>query len=1045
MIENNQKTSNLVLSQLPEHVRDNPEYANFNLFLKAYYEWMETNGKVTDRSKNLLNYKDVDATTEEFIDYFNNEFLPFFPRESLVSQEQAVKVARQLYQSKGTPASYEFLFRVLYNTDVEIFNTKDSVFKASGGSWYIAKSLKLLSANPYFLETKNYRIFGEVSKSIATIEAAVLVGSKTEIFISNIQRLFNSGETVRIVDSNNQDVLFGGNILRAKIVGQISQIKVSPTNRGLTYQPGDPVVVYGGLNANVANPVGATAKIGEITKGSIQRINVVNGGYGYSEKPNTIIIIEDSAISGARANVASVSPYLPPAFKIINGGKGYRVNDSLVYEESTFAYVSEVDAEGAILNLKYSISLNAQAIVGITASVFSSNTQATGASIQTATAVGNARANVAFIPMDVIGFKKEIRLSNANFFFANVATSTKDTTLANAFTFGSITTYPISSVFVDNGGGGITKIPEITALSTYRTEDSFDEFSINSSLESLGILGPIQISNGGSGYQVNDRIVFTGGRGQGPYANVIGVNGTGAITAVDYFIDPQYRKYPKWPLGGMGYVNDYLPSLSVTSTNPSATGASLFVPGILGTGATFSPVVDRAGSVTTISIENYGEDYEFKPNVSIRIQDIVVSNVAIENLPQKDDVIYQGPTINLASYTARVNSVSLLAADANSQLSLYNLRVYNYDSKPNPKLPLVIDGKYISLPMANSAFPQFVQTYNYFDAVGNQTVYSRTYDKFGVITFGDGSAKANATFLNGLVIGDGQYLTTQGQPSSYDVLQSTKYNNFTYQITLEKEIVKYREVLLNLLHPTGTNVIGRYALKSNNKLYHHAQQGLYSGETLAYYLGEHVSDALSITTSFTNKSNNVIKFNNKLGSNLEDFIFPNVSTIEIKNNRGVNIKSLVVDVNDAQDSITIASNVWLTFGNVAVVTGTSGTNTLNITSLTGQFDYENNGVYSNTSYPLKDIVYTGDSIKVNNNIYTVKSVNYSDDQIVLTTNLSSNENTLLSVKRNFIANSTISSNQIKIFGPIGLQYIPEITTEDGITLTTEDDRTILLG
>ena len=1045
MIENGRKTSLQVLDQLPEHVRDNPDYINFHRFIQAYYEWMEQTGKVTDRSKNLLSYKDIDRTTNEFLDYFTNDFLPYFPKESLISKQEAVKVARQLYQSKGTPGSYEFLFRVLYNTDVELFNTKDSVFKASAGSWYISKSLKLLSNDPYFLQTKNYRIFGESSKSIATIEAAVLVGNKTELFISNIERLFNSGETVRIVDSNNQDVLFGGEVLRAKIVGQISQIKINPTSRGLTYQPGDPVVVYGGLNANVANPIGATAKVGEITKGSIQRINVVNGGYGYSMKPNTLIIIEDSAISGARANVASISPYLPPAFKIVNGGQGYKINDPIVYDESTFAFVSEVDVDGTITNIKYSTTVNAQAIVGVTAQVFSSNAQASGAIIQTATAVGNARANVAFIPLDVIGFKKEIRLSNANFFFANTATSTKDTTLANAFTFGSLTTYPISSVIVDNGGGGITKVPEITALSTYVTEDSFDEFSINSSLESLGILGPIQISDGGNGYQVNDRIVFSGGRGRGPYANVTAVTANGSITAVEYFIDPQYRTYPKWPLGGMGYTNEYLPSLSVSSANVQASGASLFVPAILGTGATFSPVVDRAGSITTISIDNYGEDYEFKPNVSIRIQDIVVSNVAIENLPQKDDVIYQGPTINLASYTARVNSVSLLSADANSQLSLYNLRVYNYDSQPNPKLPLVIDGKYISLPMANSAFPQFVQTYNYFDAVGNRTVYSRTYDKFGVITYGDGSAKANATFLNGLVFGDGQYLTTQGQPSSYDVLQSTKYNNFTYQITLEKEIAKYREVLLNLLHPTGTNVIGRYALKSNNSMFHHAQQGFYSGKPLAYYLGEHTSDALNIITSFTNKSNNVIKFNNKLGANLETFIFPNVSTIEIKNDRGVNIKSLVVDVNDAKDSITIESNVWLTFANVAVVTGTSGSNTLNITSLTGQFDYENNGVYSNTSYPLKDIVYTGDSIKVNSNIYTVKSVNYLDDEIVLTTNLSSDENTLLSVKRNFIANSTLVSNQIKIFGPIGLQYIPEITTEDGITLTTEDDRTILLG
>jgi hypothetical protein len=277
------------------------------------------------------------------------------------------------------------------------------------------------------------------------------------------------------------------------------------------------------------------------------------------------------------------------------------------------------------------------------------------------------------------------------------------------------------------------------------------------------------------------------------------------------------------------------------------------------------------------------------------------------------------------------------------------------------------------------------------------------------------------------------------------VLQSIKYNNFTYQITLEKEISKYREVLLNLLHPTGTNVIGRYALKSNNEVFHHAQQGFESGQKLSYYLGEHTSDALNIVTSFTNKSNNVIKFNNKLGANLETIIFPNVSTIEIKNDRGVNIKSLVIGVNDAANSITIASNVWLTFGNVASVTGNSGSNTLNITSLTGQFDYENGGVYSNTSYPLKDIVYSGDSIQMNANVYTVETVNFTQNQIVLTTNLSSNENTLLSVKRNFIANSTPVSNQIKIFGPIGVQYVPEIATENDITLITEDGRTILLG
>ena len=166
--------------------------------------------------------------------------------------------------------------------------------KASSGVWYVPKSLKLSTNDTRFLDIKNLRIFGETSKSIATIENSILAKNKIEVFISNIERLFNSGENVRIVDSNNQDVIINGSNLRAKIVGQISQVNVAKDIfgnllRGNNYNTGDPVVIYGGLNTEVANPVGATAEVGQTTTGSVQRINVLTGGFGYNLYPNTII------------------------------------------------------------------------------------------------------------------------------------------------------------------------------------------------------------------------------------------------------------------------------------------------------------------------------------------------------------------------------------------------------------------------------------------------------------------------------------------------------------------------------------------------------------------------------------------------------------------------------------------------------------------------------------------------------------------------------------------------------------------------------------
>ena len=1044
MIENGQLTSLLIKNQLPEYIRDNPDYEKFHTFVKAYYEWMEQTGKVTERTKNLLSLNDIDETSSEFIDYFVNDFLPFFPRETLLSREETVKVARQLYQTKGTPASYEFLFRILFNSNFEVFNTKEAVFKASAGIWYVSKSLKLASSNRNFLDTTNLRIFGLESKSIATIEAAVLIGEKTEIFISNIERLFQSGEFVKVVDSNNQDVLFDGEILTAKIVGQISQIKVNSQKRGSLYQPGDPVVLVDGLDDPV-NGVPASAIVSETTKGSLQRINVVNGGFGYSLKPNTVVTVLNGG--GAKANVYQLANYLPPSYTITNGGTGYRINDKVVHDGGTFAFVSAVDAHGTITDIKYVPSINAQAILGLTAGVESSNVLADGAIIKTSTATRTSKANVSYITTDIIGYKDDVIISNSQFFFANMTSANVDTRLIDALSFSELETSSIFSMIVDNGGGGIFSIPEIEVVSTIPTEDEFDVYGgQRSPIEPLGILAPIQIINGGGWYQANDRIIFSGGSGHGAYANVTSVGANGTITGISYQFDPN-DPFPLYPLGGTGYTNEFLPSVTVQSANAHASGAQIEVPAILGTGAEFSLVVDRVGSVTSIKLENYGEDYSSQPGVSLKVQDIVVSNVAIENLPRKGEYLYQGPTIDLATYVSRVNSISLLAPDANTELSLYNLQVFNYNSNPNPNLVLTIAGedRNINMKMANSAFPQFEKTYTYFDALGNKTVFKRNYNKFGYINYGDGTARANATFLNGLVIGDGQYLTSQGQPSSYDIMQDDRYNNFTYMITVDREIAKYRDILLGLIHPVGANIIGRYGLKSRNNLNLHKQNSLYVSKPLSYYIGEHVSDAVSIVTDFNNKSNNVIVFDHLLGANLETFI-DNSSTIHIESQNGPNVYSEIISVNGSANTITLASNVILTYSNVAVVTGASGQNTLNITSLTGKYDLMNNGNYKYPAYPIRDIVYVGDTILVDNNTSKiVKTVDYLNNKIVLTTNLSSTTNSYLSVNRNFVANSTISSNQIKITSAIGLPYIPQLVTEDGNLITTEDERIILLG
>lgn len=1051
MLQSNQKTSLLVPYELPKFISEDPNYANFVLFVQAYYEWMEQQNNTLDFSKNLLNYMDVDTTTEEFLQYYVNDFLAYFPQDILADKTKAIKIAKELYQSKGTPASYKFLFRVLYNSDVEFLYTKDVIFRASAGKWYVPRSLRLATSDDNFLNIQNLRLFGNRSKSIATVEAAIYDGLKTEVFISNIERLFESGETVTVVDSNNQPVYFlnnqivaagtaGSSTLTALIVGQISQVKIDPNHRGLAYNTGDPIVFYGGLNPDTVGPVGAIAEVGSVTSGSVQRITVVNEGYGYTP---------------SQANTQ------------IGGANTYIQFSNLV----------------------------------------GSSPAAPIATVGTLNPVGSA--NVTFIPTDSIQLKRYHYLGNIagssgantlnpttglwtqqSYQFANLASANANTTLANAFSFTGFTTFPLSSVVVQNQGGGLSAPPAVEAISEYTT----DVYS-QTRLSNLGILAPIQIIRPGSGYANNDQIAIIGGSGYGAYANVT-VNSAGSIVSATYVSNSTNMI----SLGGMGYMNQ-LPvavvsrtangnvtvrntstvvsgngtnftaqfsngALLVTNTNivigtvqsvvnantmiltanASVNGNAnsyylgtslLSIPGILGRDASFTQTLDRIGSITNFNILDNGQDYISAPNVSLKVQDLIVSNVSLLDIPTNGDVIYQGANVNTATYMAYVDSINALQNYVPASNSIYQLRVYNYNSIPQKSLPLKIDSKGLSMDLVGGYTTVRNTTFN------NDITNTRFDSANGIITYGDGYARANATFLNGLVIGNGQYIDTSGQPSSYDVLQSTDYNNYTYQITLSKEIEKYRDVLLNLLHPTGTKVIGRIAMRSSNNMDFMLTDALDTGHTLGYYAGNAATVSIS-TGSAVNPSNNIVKFNNIYGANIADFITANTTEIVFSyGNRSTDVvHGFIIEVNSAANTVTLQDNVWTHFANVAIGTSSNGNNQIiNITSLTYSYNIVNNGNYSNTAYPVLDMIRVGDTITVNGAAQTVTSFTSPYTSVNLSGPLANGANGFISVSRGI----TSLHVNVQIIGPVGVQYFAQLGTENGDILTSETGAWLLIG
>ena len=1027
------KTSIRIPSQLPEFIRDDLNYETFVAFVEAYYEWLElsntsnsaistantTNQGVTYAAQNLLNYSDIDSTLDGFMRYYINDFLPNFPEDALSDKDKVVKLARQLYDSKGTPSSYKLLFRLLYNSDAEMLYTRDLVFRASSGEWYIPKYLKIRSNNSQWISPsilKNLKIFGLTSKSFAVIENVVTTNKayKYNVYISQIERLFQSGEYIKIVDSSNQEIFFkdgqivpagtpGSDTLTAHVVGSISTININPKYRGLKYRVNDPVVVYGGVDELLG--VRAKAHVSETTKGSIQRLNIVDGGYGYRPDPNTKITF--------------------------TGGGG---------------------GSGAIAHVQ---------------------------TVNTAAQV----ANVTFVGSDIIALKSHLRMDAQAYNFSANLSANSSCALANAFSLQSFSTYPIDSVIVDNGGGGYSSVPSATADSLYFDELPSQEIWIKNgviyttnvsgstpvssnthSLASIGILAPIHITSSGAGYQANDKIVFSGGSGVGAFANVTSVDGSGKIQEVSYVSN--YIDTEKYPLGGMGYTNEHLPSLTILSSNVNATGANVVVPGILGTGASFSLQTDRIGSITRIEITEGGEDYVRTPNVSFRVQDLVVTNITGDLgaiLPQTplfqgEDVDISGSEIDYFDWVGYIDSITPLVSTSSPTTDIYKIRVYNYTGNLDLNKPLYAD-------IENQPYPSMYLSTAFDGALTDETAYHN-----GIKSYGNGTAKGSAKFLEGLVYGAGRYLSTVGQPSSYSVLQSEIHNDYTYILSVEKPIAQYRNILKNLLHPSGTRVIGRDILKNNKNFSMGGFPGLGVIHPLQYWLDYPVGDSgatitLQTTGELMNTNIKVVTSGNGYNSltttvqvsspNLPNgvqatavanvangrivgvtftnpgsgYTTPTITILDSTTRSGnanayvtvypkmysnsvvvqtqagsdmfnqisindylyidygpkSNLSSRIHSLDGANSIITLDDDIWLTYPNVAYAYSNLTSNKIVISDIstknTPNYDIINNRNYSNTDNHIEDIVFAGDYITIAGNTYIVKSIDYSTNEI----------------------------------------------------------------
>lgn len=300
-------------------------HPKFQAFLDAYFEWLEkdnteaaTNAK--DIFKSVPNpgaiinhapeYRDVDLTLKQFVDYFKKEIMDFNLEDAAVPDSFLIKRIREVYLAKGTLKSFELLFKLLYNEDIEAYETRDFIVEASEGTYQNTVVC-------YFKIKSGFNDFDNIDFTLSEVLDSENGASKAVVL---------SITPISYVDSDNK-LLF------------LAQLSV---NAG--FQPGEKFVIK-----NKATP---DFHIGVEVVPSLSNIKISNAA-GFS---NTDVVIIKSRSTG-RSTTATIETSSGPVTHLLfrNRGYNYRAGDEFVFTvqdpaegDGASARVTAVDQQGRI-------------------------------------------------------------------------------------------------------------------------------------------------------------------------------------------------------------------------------------------------------------------------------------------------------------------------------------------------------------------------------------------------------------------------------------------------------------------------------------------------------------------------------------------------------------------------------------------------------------------------------------------------------------------------------------------------------------------------
>ena len=652
----NNYISTIVENQLPEFIR--ADHPTFTTLLKKYYEYMEQTGKTLRVGKDLYDYMDVDTTRADLIQYFKTKIIPNFPETSELSTEKLVKAARFFYSKKGSAESFKFLFRTLYGQEVEVYFPKEDILKASDGKWKLPQALRLA-----FTDTSSLVAGGNVN--VFAVSANTITANGFNILTKGI----TVNSYIRIADARRKVVTINtaGDFMRV-------DIPFANTANAQTFDSTKLYKVelseYTNFNIKLLERKLGIGEDSRTTCVIEKAVLTVDGETGrefvelyvsnvtrlFDAGENLIVKYTENGVEKTfKSKIVSLLSNISlfrNRFGRVQTGRKYKTGDPVVLfggltdspdAVKGIAIVNNVST-GSIESVEviqpgYFFRTDPNSLVRII------STSGIGANVLISGIWDDGGANSANIQFntDAIVYKTNITLDNVNYGFDNTINANANTTMANAFSFETITLGKVRALDLEDGGSFFEEQPTFDAISLYESDYSTDQGFLTIPSGQFSQYSPtsnpptIRLNSSNSSYSLANGF-YTGTRlfldvgDTAHYAEVIDyivTNPGSAANTKTLYLDRLFENNIT-PTNILNFrlFFDFRPNVR----GPGKLGIILVRNGgsgynttnniieFVGTGygANAYHTVDGNGAITSVTIDNRGEGYPVAPDILIR-------------------------------------------------------------------------------------------------------------------------------------------------------------------------------------------------------------------------------------------------------------------------------------------------------------------------------------------------------------------------------------------------------------------------------------------